>query len=270
MNCPICNKELQPTNAFCPDCGFEIHILPAGASDAVKEYEHSRIENYKNIFWHALQESIAKTQKFEAQCQKIQQKLDEKQKELEDSIKDLSEKLSSADQDKRQLEAQLKEKQNELKDKTKELGDLLSKAQHNIDGLESQLKEKEEEVNRCKKEIKSQDAKSLDIINGIVSIKNKTTGLLQYIPVFRGVNTYGASKEDNRNHHEINIPIRGNILPPKIFSVMIDRQIIIKPLCDAGLFRNGSPIPLNGIAVSSRDSILFNNTIEIHISYFKL
>lgn len=55
MNCPICNKELQPTNAFCPDCGFELHIMPAGVSDAVKEYENSRIENYKKI-WETLEE----------------------------------------------------------------------------------------------------------------------------------------------------------------------------------------------------------------------
>ena len=55
MNCPICNKELQLTDAFCPNCGFEIHILPVSASDVVKEYESSRIENYKKI-WGTLKD----------------------------------------------------------------------------------------------------------------------------------------------------------------------------------------------------------------------
>lgn len=56
MICQICNnKELQPTDAFCPTCGYEIHHLPKGASDAVNNYENSRRENYKRI-WESLKE----------------------------------------------------------------------------------------------------------------------------------------------------------------------------------------------------------------------
>ena len=64
MNCPICNKEFQLTDAFCPNCGFEIHILPESASDAVKEHENERTKRF-NETWNALQDSVVKEQKFE-------------------------------------------------------------------------------------------------------------------------------------------------------------------------------------------------------------
>lgn len=48
MTCPICNHELPQNESFCPQCGFEIHILPEGVSDAVKVYENARVEKYKN------------------------------------------------------------------------------------------------------------------------------------------------------------------------------------------------------------------------------
>lgn len=121
MNCRICNnKELQPTDTFCPTCGFEIHIMPAGASDAVKEHENERAERY-NKTWNALQDSVAEVQKLEIQSKEIQQKLDEKQKELDD--------------------------------KTKNLGNLLSEARHKIAQLETQLKEKQEGASQFQKTI---------------------------------------------------------------------------------------------------------------------
>lgn len=49
MNCPICNKDFELTERFCPECGFEIHILPNDVSDAVRSYEQERIEKYKRL-----------------------------------------------------------------------------------------------------------------------------------------------------------------------------------------------------------------------------
>lgn len=118
MNCPICNNELQLTDAFCPNCGFEIHIYPA--NDATKAFEKTREGKYKDT-WKALNESKAESQKLEIQSQKIQQKLDEKQKELDD--------------------------------KTKNLGNLLSEARHKIAQLETQLKEKQEGASQFQKTI---------------------------------------------------------------------------------------------------------------------
>lgn len=47
MNCPICNINLQPTDCFCPECGFEVHLLPNEISDEVLSYELERIRKYK-------------------------------------------------------------------------------------------------------------------------------------------------------------------------------------------------------------------------------
>lgn len=49
MNCPICNKEITLDTAFCEQCGFEIHILPDGVSDAVMAFEQERIDRYKRL-----------------------------------------------------------------------------------------------------------------------------------------------------------------------------------------------------------------------------
>ena len=81
MNCPICNKELQPTDAFCPTCGYEIHILPGNISDAVRKYEETREKSFRKT-WVALNESHADSQRIENQNKEIQLALDNKQEEL--------------------------------------------------------------------------------------------------------------------------------------------------------------------------------------------
>ena len=206
MNCPICNKEFQLTDAFCPNCGFEIHILPESASDAVKKHENERAKRF-NETWYALQNSVVKEQKFEAQSKEIQQKLVEKQKELDDSIKDLSEKLSFADEDKRQLEAQLKEKQNELKDKTKELGNLLSEAQHKIEGLETQLKEKQEGASQFQKEIKDLQKQLSDDRFSIPKplaflVMSQEGNITAIYNILEGENSFGYAKSHEK-HQQI-------------------------------------------------------------------
>lgn len=47
MNCPICNKELQLTDTYCPECGFEMHIYPKPISSELKNYEEERVNKYK-------------------------------------------------------------------------------------------------------------------------------------------------------------------------------------------------------------------------------
>ena len=137
MNCPICNNELQLTDAFCPNCGFEIHIYPA--NDATKAFEKTREGKYKDT-WKALNESKAESQKLEIQSQKIQQKLDEKQKELDDKTKNLGDLLSEACHEIAQLETQLKEKQ----EGASQFQKTIEKLKKQIGDYLDQKKEKEE------------------------------------------------------------------------------------------------------------------------------
>lgn len=57
MKCPICNYELPQDESFCPQCGFEIHILPACVSKELGEYESRRVEDYK-ILWEKISRSL--------------------------------------------------------------------------------------------------------------------------------------------------------------------------------------------------------------------
>lgn len=113
MICPICNKEHQPTDAFCPTCDYEIHILPGNLSDAVRKYEETREKNYREI-WKALYDSKTASQRAETLNKEIQHALDNKQEELAKTTiqnKDLANQLSQAHYEISQLHSQIKEKQ---------------------------------------------------------------------------------------------------------------------------------------------------------------
>lgn len=75
MKCPICNTTLQSADAFCPTCGFEIHILPDGVSDAVGAYEHERIEKYKRLM-QQMSESETKANELSNQLLKATKRAD--------------------------------------------------------------------------------------------------------------------------------------------------------------------------------------------------
>ena len=62
MKCPICNYELPQDESFCPQCGFEIHILPACVSKELGEYESRRVEDYK-ILWKKNQQVLSNFKK---------------------------------------------------------------------------------------------------------------------------------------------------------------------------------------------------------------
>ena len=278
MNCPICNKELQLTDAFCPNCGFEIHIYPA--NDATKAFEKTREEKYKDT-WKALNDSKTEVQKLEIQSQKIQQKLDEKQKELDDSIKDLSDKLSLAHLENSRLEAQLKEKQEgasqfqkTIKKLQEQIGDYLNQItqrktekdewKSKCDQLSKELSEKQNEIEGLKAELKNNQGSQL---LGIVSIKNKVTNVLTYLPVFTGENTYGTDKEEGQNHHQIKMRVRGDVLKPKMFSVQIDNdRAIVYPIDGICIICDGLPVSNKGKLVLAQQSLFIGDVLEIHVS----
>lgn len=45
--CKVCGCSYILTETFCPECGFERHVLPETVSKEVEEYEKKRIEEYK-------------------------------------------------------------------------------------------------------------------------------------------------------------------------------------------------------------------------------
>ena len=159
-----------------------------------------------------------------------------------------------------------------LKQQTKELEELVNEQSKNIETLKTEqdhalkLLDSEKAAN---KEMRSQLNKksfSSDII-GIVSIKSRTSGVLQYALIHDGINTYGIDPGINSNHHEIKIRTRGNVIHDIHFSIEknSDGQMVIKPL-NGSLMCDGLYIPPSGKAVQSQHLILIDNIVEIHVS----
>lgn len=279
MKCPICNEEYQLTDSFCPNCGYEIHILPGNISDAARKYEETREKNYRET-WKALYDSKTASQRAETLNKEIQHALDNKQEELAiitNQNKELVNQLSQAHYDISQLRSQIKEKQEDkstiqkLKDQISDYLDQRAQLKKEkeewktkYDELFKKMSEAQFELDRLKTELKSN---SNSVLLGIVSLKNKVTNVLSYLPVYKGENTYGSMADDGKNHHQIKMRVRGEVLKPKMFSVQINNNAaIVYPIGDINIVCDGSPIPVKGKIVMAQQSLFVDDIIEIHVS----
>lgn len=80
--CKVCGHPLSVADTFCPECGFERHVLPIPVSKEVEEYENNRIRNYKEQL-ELHRQNLEKTEKKVALLTDENTKLEEGQKELE-------------------------------------------------------------------------------------------------------------------------------------------------------------------------------------------
>ena len=256
MTCPICNCELTQNESFCPQCGFEIHILPEELSDAVKAYENARINKFKTLRKQG-EEERKTILELTTRCEKLQHSLTENQEKLESATiinKELVSQLSVVQHDISQLQAQVKAVQNALHDEQSHRAD-----------EERCRKEAEQKCKDLEEELKV--VKHHSALVGIMSIRNTMSDAIQYVPIYKGLNTFGTAPEDkNNNHHEIKLRVRGAVFKPKHFSVEIGPQTIIKPIDDAEISNFGNTIPSQGIAISTQHRLFISDVIEIHIS----
>lgn len=88
MNCPICNKELQPNDTFCPECGFEIHILPNEVSDEIVAYERERVEKYKERR-HQLNEAEIRSNELSNQLLEVTKRADAAEERIAEQTKEI-------------------------------------------------------------------------------------------------------------------------------------------------------------------------------------
>lgn len=149
MNCPICDTELRLTDTFCPICGFEIHILPQGASVAVDKYERNRRDNYRKL-WGSLENNSLTIQKQENKYVETKETLDRLQIELttaNNQNKDLANKLSSALDKISNLKTQIEEKQISL-----------TQVKNTISELEKQTSEDKAKISKLTEEKSKIDA----------------------------------------------------------------------------------------------------------------
>lgn len=114
MNCPICNKELQLTDTYCPECGFEQHIYPEPLSPAQKEYEEERVNKYKEQRTKKEEELKKQEDAFE----KITAQLSEAQDKLKQNEKVLESAYAKSEEDKHRI-AELEKKIADVQQYTK-------------------------------------------------------------------------------------------------------------------------------------------------------
>ena len=200
MICPICNKEHQPTDDFCPTCGYEIHNFPDpdNISDAVRKYEETREKSYRKT-WVALNESHADSQRLEAENSKIQQKFDEKEQELKDIVaqkEKLDSQLKTLEKERNQLLSQINEKQRVYN----MLSNDMNTAQHEKEKLDTNLKEANISILALQRQI---DEIKSSMVHPIAYLVMSQGGNITAIyNIIEGENSFGYAKAHDR-HQQI-------------------------------------------------------------------
>lgn len=140
--CKVCGRDLNLSDSFCPQCGFEYHILPEPVSNEIRKYEEKRINACKTLW-----------EKHSVEIKKLQKTYDEgvyKIETLEQSFKEEKAKTRAAEQE--------KERYRDQADKaTKELASLKDVNQRMVKDAQRmifQIKSLEEERDRVLNELK--------------------------------------------------------------------------------------------------------------------
>ena len=202
ITCPICNQETS--GRFCENCGFEIHVLPEGVSDEVKEYENERVEKYKEK-WEKLQGSEKKLRESESKVKELEKQLTESQNAVNASQSEISKQKTEFEQELQtaqktnsdlqttnaKLESDLKESQAEVSSLSTQLG---ASQNENL-----QLRKDLDEAKRKAAENKGERPKAFILLRG--------SGDEAVGAVYSGLNTYGCvfGNINEPNHQELNI-----------------------------------------------------------------
>lgn len=307
MTCPICNHELPQNESFCPQCGFEIHILPEGVSDAVKVYENARITNYIKI-WDTIQNTNTTLQKQEEEKSSLQTELSSSQEKLQiatQQVADLTKQISSAQKEINSLEAQLKAKQGSIAKFLSNISDLtkikeedrerLARITDERDKLNAQYRDLSNKMSEAQYAIQQLESR----LQTLITEKERLEGLLaqQQSNPQSNTSNISASSSHNSNNRERkgevefvdkSIKIKQNIyegtniyaLPTQmrssyqrdVFSISLkDGRYVIKDCC-------GALKKANGRSVHERGEELFNGDlynigsiqIIIHLPEFNL
>lgn len=249
--CPICGTAMPHNEFFCHTCGWIRNVFPSVVPTVLKQQEEERIR--------IMQEMYRKSQEFDAIKNKltiITQQVNASQKVIQEK----GEELSMA------------------KEQQKNAEDIINKAKQKIETLEKAVQETNVKLRIANKKLTDveqqyrkqitelHDSTKRSILKGIVSIKNRNTEALCYIPVFEGRNTFGSAIDDNQ-HHQIKMRIRGITLLPHHFEINANNdKLVLHDLSNGTLTCNCLPISPNGMYVDGNAMILIENILEIHIS----
>lgn len=132
--CKICGEGVNLSDSFCPQCGFEHHILPEPISVEVKMYEENRIEVCKKV-WEERNQGL-----------KLRKTYDEVLSEkntLEQELEKARKKIQSTEEEKERYKVQIDKAQKELASVKKEKQGLVDKVQNLTSQNESLISERD-------------------------------------------------------------------------------------------------------------------------------
>lgn len=133
--CKVCGGDLNLSDSFCPQCGFEHHILPEPVSEEVKRYEEKRIKAYKKA-WEEHKQGYENLKKnYEAEVSK--------NKTLEDNLKEEKAKTRALEQEKERYRDQADKATKELAKAKQENQGLVNEVQRLTSKNQSLISERD-------------------------------------------------------------------------------------------------------------------------------
>jgi uncharacterized protein YdaT len=102
ITCPVCGSVMNSYQEVCPDCGYEIHLLPDDAPKAVVEYEARRAQKARNLkeekfqLEHKLESKQSEIDRLSAQVAEVNEHAEKIKKDLEETIRQLQQEKSEA------------------------------------------------------------------------------------------------------------------------------------------------------------------------------
>lgn len=246
MVCPICKQQLSENVVFCPQCGFELHILPNSVSDKVRKYEKEREDKFKERYFEK--------DKCERKLLDIQNRNAQLLNELSSKnceITRLSNENNKVGLENSRLKAEMIEND--------------ARSKKNIAELENKINSVKEDLIR-EQNLRKITKEKADI-KGIVLIESLKYKIRTMLPIYDGINTYGST-ESNGSHHKISLLVRGYEFKPKHFSI----ENSAKGMILTGL--DGVSIKHNGIETDSKkyvrqtDECIMDDIILINITKY--
>ncbi len=140
--CKVCGHPLSFADTFCPECGFERHVLPTPVSREVEEYEDKRIREYLKKLKLA-QEQKKEIEKLNSELQTAKSESVANKQEIEKLSAELEEVTHQAS-------ANSKDKERELSRIQKEYATI----KVDKENIEKQLRNEQDAHNRTRQQVK--------------------------------------------------------------------------------------------------------------------
>lgn len=130
--------------------------------------------------------------------------------------------------------------------------------------LSSQLEKARTEMLSLREELNNMTPR--DKMVGIMILTNTLSDLTKYLPIYKGVNTFGT-EESNGNHQKINLRLRGSCINPKHFSVEYrNNHLVLCPLEGSIITCDGCDIPASGKNIYPQNIVSVGGILEIRLT----